>query len=117
MKKSFTFSSFTVLMLLFLFSSHLLFAQSVLFTEDFETGTPSSEWGVYRSGEENVAAVPMAEAPQTLENGGVYAGFLQDADVSYTGAAIALAGDVEMQNYSIEGDVYCYVDQPVSAYS
>ncbi len=116
MKKSFTCSCLSTLIFLFVFSQ-LIFAQSTSFSENFESGTASSDWGVYRFGEENVVAVPMAEAPQALAGGGDYVGYLQDIDVSYTGAAIALAGDTDMQNYSIEGDVYCYVNQPVSAYT
>ena len=83
---------------------------SVIFSEDFESGTASEQWGLYRANEETVVAVANATAPVVLENGGNYAGFLQDADGTYNGAAIALAGETTLANYSIEGDVYCYVN-------
>ncbi|MCF6270520.1 MAG: T9SS type A sorting domain-containing protein [Melioribacteraceae bacterium] len=92
-----------------LFLSSSLFAQ-VLFSDNFESGTASAEWGVYRAGEETVTAVPMGDAPKALSNGGNYVGYLQDSDGTYTGAAIALAGDVSAANYNIEADVYCYVN-------
>ncbi|UCE05098.1 MAG: T9SS type A sorting domain-containing protein, partial [bacterium] len=81
-----------------------------IFTEDFETGTVSADWGVYRFGEENVEAISMSTAPAPLANGGDYVGYVHDADASYNGAAIVLAGETSLQNYSIEGDVYCYVN-------
>ncbi len=87
-------------------------AQTVLFTEDFESGTASADWQLYRAGEEYMQAVAMSSAPVTLSNGGSYVGYLQDIDASYNGAAIALAGDTTCQNYTIEGDVYCYNNHP-----
>jgi len=87
-------------------------AQTVLFTEDFESGTASADWQLYRAGEEYMQAVAMSSAPATLSNGGNYVGYLQDIDASYNGAAIALAGDTTYQNYTIEGDVYCYNNHP-----
>ncbi len=54
----------------------------------------------------------MATAPEPLANGGDYVGYIQDIDNSYTGAAIILAGATSLQDYSIEGDVYCYVNHP-----
>jgi hypothetical protein len=107
MMKTFTILSTLVLMLFF---TSVVPAQ--LFTEDFESGTASPDWGVYRAGEENVTAVTMATAPEPLANGGNYIGHAQDIDNSYTGAAIILAGATSLQNYSIEGDVYCYVNHP-----
>jgi hypothetical protein len=59
----------------------------------------------------------MATAPKPLTGGGSYVGLLQDVDVSYTGAAIALAGTTNLRDYAIEADVYCYVNQPVSGYT
>ena len=100
-----------------LFFSFPLFSQ-VIFSDDFESGTASEEWGLYRAGEELLTAVAMTEAPVALAGGGDYVGYLQDIDASYTGAAIALAGDVSAANYSIEADVYCYVNNAVgSAYT
>lgn len=107
MIKTFTILSTLVLMLFF---TSVVPAQ--LFTEDFESGTASPDWGVYRAGEENVTAVTMATAPEPLANGGAYIGHVQDIDNSYTGAAVILAGATSLQNYSIEGDVYCYVNHP-----
>ncbi|MCP4412965.1 MAG: hypothetical protein GY808_10435, partial [Gammaproteobacteria bacterium] len=104
-----------VLLLVF-FSMVMLIApvltQTVIFTEDFESGSPSTAWELYRTGEEPLQAVPMGSAPAALAGGGNFVGYLQDADASYYGAAIALAGDVSRQNYTIEADVYCYVYNP-----
>jgi len=83
-----------------------------LFTESFESGTANPDWGVFYTGEDGIAAVPMASAPVPLTNGGNYVGWLQDIDTSYTGVALALAGTVDMMDYSIEADVYCYVNHP-----
>lgn len=95
-----------------------LAAQTILFSEDFESGSVKADWGLYRAGEEMLQAVPMTSAPAVLANGGSYVGFLQDIDASYSGAAIALAGTESDQNYSIEADVYCYVnDAGGSAYT
>jgi FlgD Ig-like domain len=92
-----------------LFLSSTIFSQ-VLFSEDFESGTANAEWGLYRAGEELITAVPMGDVPKPLAGGGEYVGYLQDSDGSYTGAAIALAGEVTAANYTIEADVYCYVN-------
>jgi hypothetical protein len=107
MQKSITIFSILILMLALSTSS---FAQ--LFSDDFESGTASPDWGVYRAGEENVTAVTMATAPEPLANGGNYIGLVQDIDASYSGASIILAGATSLQNYSIEGDVYCYTNDP-----
>ena len=107
MQKSITIFSILILMLALSSSS---FAQ--LFSDDFESGTASPDWGVYRAGEENVVAVTMATAPEILVNGGDYVGYIQEIDYTYSGAAIILAGATSLQNYSIEGDVYCYVNHP-----
>jgi len=102
---------------LFLFFSSSLFAQ-VLFSDDFESGSPSSEWGLYRAGEELITATAMSSVPSALPEGGSYVGVVIDADTSYTGAALALAGDVTSSNYSVEADVYCYTNHPSgSAYT
>ncbi|MBN1350952.1 T9SS type A sorting domain-containing protein [candidate division KSB1 bacterium] len=82
----------------------------VVFRENFETGIPSTEWGLFRANEEPIAALEMISAPDALANGGDFVGFIQDQDVSYNGAAIILAGAVTAKNYSIESDVYCYVN-------
>jgi hypothetical protein len=107
MIKSFTILSTLVLMLFF---TGVVSAQ--LFTDDFESGTASPGWEHYFEAEELVEAVPMANAPVPLANGGDYVGFLQDIDGSYTGAALSVAGETTWQNYSVEGDVYCYVNHP-----
>jgi len=83
---------------------------STIFTEDFESELAA--WGLYRKNEENVVPVEAATLPVALENAGSYVGLLQDADASYNGAAIALAGETSLANYAIEGDVFCYVNHP-----
>lgn len=88
------------------------YGQALIFSEDFESGQANAAWGLYRANEENVAAVDKSQAPKVLENGGEYVGYLQDADNSYNGAAIALAGGTDLLNYVIEGDVYCYANHP-----
>jgi len=116
----------STIFLLTLFSYLILlnvngFSQT-LFTENFESGTPSLQWGHYPNPstglpEETVVAVPMASAPVALPNGGNFVGHLQDLNGTYTGSAVALAGNVSLKNYSIEGDVYCYVGAAPSAYT
>ena len=68
-------------------------AQTVIFEEDFESGTPSSDWEIYRADEEAIQAVAMADAPATLDGGGSYVGMIWDVDVTYAGSAHALAGE------------------------
>ncbi len=87
-------------------------AQTVIFEEDFELGTPSSDWENYRADEEAIQVVAMADAPATLDGGGSYVGMIWDVDVTYAGSAHALAGDADLQNYTIEADVYCYENHP-----
>ncbi len=87
-------------------------AQTVIFSDDFESGVPSDQWQLFWADEEGIEAVDMATAPAPLDIGGDYAGFLQDADGTYTGAALSVAGDVSSQNYTITADVYCYVNNP-----
>ncbi len=86
------------------------FGQTVIFSEDFESGTPSSEWQVFFTDEEPIEAVAMSSAPAPLATGGNYVGRIMDADASYTGAAMAVAGDTTLANYAIQADVYCYVN-------
>ena len=105
MIKTFTILSTLVLMLFF---TNLVQAQQ-LFTDDFESGTASPDWERYFEAEDLISAVPMATAPDPLATGGNYIGWLQDSDGSYTGAALSVAGTTDLQNYSIEADVYCYI--------
>ena len=100
---------FLLILTVLCLSSLSLMAQGIIFEDDFESGSAKADWGLYRAGEEPLTAVPMANAPAALANGGNYVGYLQDLDASYNGAGIALAGDVSASNYSIEADVYCYV--------
>ncbi len=104
MIKTFTILSTLELMLFF---TSVTSAQ--LFTDDFESGTASTDWGAFWMGEDVITAVPMGTAPDPLATGGVYIGWLQDSDGSYTGPALSVAGEITDQNYSIEADVYCYV--------
>ncbi len=107
-----------MLLLVGILSLSIGLGQTVIFSEDFESGTASEDWELFWPGEEAIMAVPMTSAPDTLSDGGNFVGMLSDADVSYTGAAIAVAGDVTLQNYSIEADVYCYVNSTAgSAYT
>lgn len=85
-------------------------AQTVIFSEDFESGAPSDDWELYRAGEEPIQAVTMSSAPAELDGGGNYVGMIWDEDVTYAGSAHALAGDLELTDYTIEADVYCYVN-------
>ncbi|OGU63655.1 MAG: hypothetical protein A2499_00425 [Stygiobacter sp. RIFOXYC12_FULL_38_8] len=92
-------------------------AQTVIFSENFESGTASSTWGTHYKGEETVISKPMSAAPKVLTGGGNYVGLLQDINGSYTGSAVAVNGDVTLKDYSIEADVYCYQNQSLSAYA
>ena len=107
MVKTFTILSTLALMLFF---TSVTSAQ--LFTDDFESGTASTDWGVFWESEDLISAVPMATAPDPLATGGNYIGWLQDSDGSFTGAALSVAGSITDYNYSIEADVYCYVNNP-----
>jgi len=103
--------TFTILstLVLILFFTSVVPAQ--LFTDDFESGTASALWEHYFDpAEDLITAVPMATAPDPLATGGNYIGWLQDSDGSYTGAALSVAGMTTDQDYSIEADVYCYVN-------
>ena len=111
MKKLFTVLVFVVL------ASQLAYAQTVIFSENFESGTASSTWGTHYKGEETVIAKPMSAVPKSLTGGGNYVGLLQDINGSYTGSAVAVNGDVTLKDYSIEADVYCYQNQSLSAYA
>ncbi len=92
-----------------LFISPVL-SQTVIFSEDFESGTPSASWELYRTGEEPILAIPMGSAPAALANGGSFVGLVHDVDASYSGTGIALAGPIDARDYTIEADVYCYVN-------
>ncbi|MFQ6613540.1 MAG: LamG-like jellyroll fold domain-containing protein [Fidelibacterota bacterium] len=93
-------------------------SSNTMFADDFETGTPSTEWELFYANEDELQAIPMSSAPTTLANGGDYVGYLQDVDASYTGIAVAVAGEPTAQNYTVEADVYCYVnDTGGSAYT
>ena len=92
-------------------------AQTVIFSEDFETGKPKAGWETYYPNEDTLRAVPIASAPKPLTGGGNYIGLLQDVDVSYAGSAVAVRGDLALKNYSIEADVYVYVGSSPAAYS
>jgi len=108
MNKIFTILSYAYLLLLFPVTS---FSQT-LYTENFESGVPDPNWEAFYSGEEPLEAVTMATAPEPLATGGDYIGWLQDIDGSYTGSAVAIIGETSLSNYSLEGDVYCYVNNP-----
>ncbi|NQV37135.1 MAG: T9SS type A sorting domain-containing protein [Candidatus Marinimicrobia bacterium] len=99
-----------LLVILSLFILSLGYGQTVIFSEDFESGTPSDQWEPFWDGEEPLSTVAMSSAPAVLLDGGNYVGLLHDADGTYTGYAMAVAGDVTLQNYAIEADVYCYVN-------
>jgi len=105
MKKIITFLGVLVFL-----SIEVAFAQTVIFTEDFESGSADASWATYYKNEDKLVAKPMANAPQALATGGNYVGLLQDVDASYTGSAVATAGDLSLKDYSIEADVYCYVN-------
>ena len=107
MKKTVT----TLFFLSIIFLSSPIFSQ-VIFSDDFESGAPCSEWGLFWEGEDGVTAIEMGNALAPLATGGNYVGSLIDLDTSYTGAAMAVSGDVGLSNYSIEADVYCYVNDP-----
>ena len=101
--------------LLFLAFTSGVFAQTY-FTEDFESGFADTSWGVFyidpttQEPEDSVVAVPMAQAPEVLATGGSYVGWLQDTNFTYQGSAVAINGSTSLANYSIEADVYCYVN-------
>jgi len=80
----------------------------VLYEEHFTGGVPKLAWGLYRKNEENLSVAPDPNAPD--DDG--YVGLVQDADGSYSGASIVLAGEPTLSDYSIEADVYCYVNHP-----
>jgi len=86
------------------------------YNEDFEDGDVN-EWQQYRLDEEMIQAVDMTSAPAVLVGGGDKVGYIQDADYSYSGAAILLTGDPIDMNYTVEADVYVYENAAVSAYT
>lgn len=83
-----------------------------IFNDDFELGFAKSEWGVYLAGEDTLTVIETNNIFPPLTTGGNYAGSLQDIDGTYSGAALALAGSNVLMDYSIEADVYCYVNHP-----
>ncbi len=97
------------ILLLSIMVSSMVSAQTI-FTEDFESGSPDPGWGVFYANEDQLTAVPMANAPEVLPDGGDYVGWIQDVDGSYTGSAVAMYGSINLFDYSIEADVYCYVN-------
>ena len=103
------FTIFSILFLMFAVSSSSI---AQIFTEDFESGSAHPDWEAFFPSEEIVTAVPMISAPVPLPNGGDYLGWLQDIDTSYTGVAVSIIGETSLQDYSIEADVYCYVNHP-----
>ncbi|MBC8478967.1 MAG: T9SS type A sorting domain-containing protein [FCB group bacterium] len=106
MRKGLTF------ILLLLSMSFMLQAQTVIFSDDFESGTASDAWELFWEGEEMIQAVDMTTAPEILPDGGAFAGYLQDIDGSYTGAAMAVSGEMSSQNYMVEADVFCHTNNP-----
>jgi hypothetical protein len=92
-------------------------AQTVIFTEDFETGKPKAGWSAYYRNEDTLLAVASASAPKALATAGNYVGYLKDADTTYAGSAVAVFGDLTLKNYSIEADIYVYTGQSPSAYT
>jgi hypothetical protein len=109
---------FCILMLVLSFISvRGAFGQLTVFSDNFESGKANTAWGTYYKAEDSVKAQLSTQAPKTLSGGGTYAGWLQDIDGSYTGSAVAVAGSRFLRDYSIEADVYCYVNKTLSAYS
>ena len=110
--------SITVLLVMMLLAVFTGFASAQMFTEDFEDGADIS-WQQYRADEEMIIAIPnTGMAVPVLATGGTQIGYICDVDDSYTGAAILLNGVTTNQDYSIEADVYCYVNHPEgSAYT
>lgn len=107
----------TLFVLAVIVLSQTYFAQTIIFQEDFESGKPNSAWKTYYANEDSLQAVPSSSAPALLATGGKYVGYLQDKDGTYSGSAVAVAGTTDLKNYSIEADVYVYVNQSLSAYT
>jgi len=103
------FTIFSILFLMFAVSSSS-FAQ--IFTEDFESGAANPDWEAFFPNEEIVVAADMTNPPLPLPTGGDFVGWLQDIDTSYTGVAVSIIGETSLYEYSIEADVYCYVNHP-----
>ncbi len=81
-----------------------------IYTEDFESGTANTGWFPYYTDEENISVKPMSAVPKALSDGGNYVGFAQDLDGTYTGSSVVVNGSSDLSNYSIEAEVYCYVN-------
>ncbi|MFZ4619190.1 MAG: FlgD immunoglobulin-like domain containing protein [Bacteroidota bacterium] len=92
-------------------------AQTVIYSENFESGTANAQWETYYKNEDKLKAVPIAQAPKTLATGGSFVGLLQDIDGTFSGSAVAVRGDAALKDYSIEADVYVYINQSLSAYT
>ena len=103
-----------ITLILLVLTASLAFGQA--YTEDFEDGD-ISEWSQYRADEEMIQSIDMASAPALLIGGGDKAGYIQDLDYSYSGAAILLDGEVTDANYTVEADVYVYENATTSAYT
>ena len=116
MKTTITRFGILILMLSFV-SVRGAFGQTTILSENFESGTANAAWGTYYKAEDSVKAKPMAQAPKVLAGGGNNVGWLQDLDGSFTGSAVAVTGALTLRDYSIEADVYCYVNKSLSAYS
>ncbi len=110
MKKTITI--FLALIMVMFFGNAAVVPAQTIFTENFESGSVDPGWATFYAAEDALEAVPMATAPDVLPDGGDYIGWLQDVDGSYTGSAVAYNGDFGMSDYSIEADVYCYVNNP-----
>ena len=116
MKSFFTISK-SLIIVLFVVVFQIVTAQTTIFSETFESGTANASWGSNYKGEETVIAKPMANAPKALTGGGSFVGLLQDLDGTFTGSAVATMGALDLKDYSIEADVYCYVGGSLSSYS
>ncbi|NNG26014.1 MAG: T9SS type A sorting domain-containing protein [Ignavibacteriaceae bacterium] len=104
------FTTLTTLFLMLVFN--LASSAQPIFTEDFESGSAHPDWEAFFPNEEIVVAASMTNPPLPLPTGGDFVGWLQDTDTSYTGVAVSIIGETSLQEYSIEADVYCYVNHP-----
>ncbi|MDP1677789.1 MAG: FlgD immunoglobulin-like domain containing protein [Bacteroidota bacterium] len=100
----------TLVLMLFIGAFQIVAAQTIVFSEDFESGTANAQWQTYYKNEDALVAKPMANAPKALTGGGNFVGLLRDSNVSFAGSAVAITGALSSKDYSIEADVYCYVN-------